>query len=44
MKVSSLNALEIVILTNSGAASDQNYVNMMTLAFPYNIPKYMGAW
>ena len=33
MKFSSLAALEIVILTTSGAASDENVVNMTTFPF-----------
>ena len=33
MKFSSLAALEVVILTTSGAASDENFVKMTTFSF-----------
>ena len=33
MKFSSLAALEVVMLTTSSAASDENFVNMTTFVF-----------
>ena len=36
MKFSSLAALEVVILTTSSAASDENVIKMITFKFQYN--------
>ena len=35
MKFSSLAALEVVILTTSSAASDENFIKMMTFSFQW---------
>ena len=38
-KISSLAALKVVILTTSSAASDENFIKMMTFAFQLSIRK-----
>ena len=40
---SSLTAPEVVILTNSSAVSDKNFINMMTFPFPWT-PTCLNIW
>ena len=44
MKFSSLAALEVVILTTSSAASDDNFIEMKTCPFQCRSPRIQGRF